>query len=69
MAEATALITKVFPSVMRDYVRERKWLTVLDDGMGAQINRCLRLQPLRAGFCLSDVRLQAKTRIVNEMKI
>ncbi|MDB5772620.1 MAG: hypothetical protein V7606_2841 [Burkholderiales bacterium] len=35
VAEATALIVKVFSGVISDYVRKRKWLTVLGYGMGA----------------------------------
>jgi MFS family permease len=35
VAEATALIVKVFSGVLSDYVRKRKWLTVLGYGMGA----------------------------------
>jgi MFS family permease len=35
VAEATALIVKVFSGVVSDYVRKRKWLTVLGYGMGA----------------------------------
>jgi MFS family permease len=35
VAEATALITKVFSGVLSDYVRKRKWLTVVGYAMGA----------------------------------
>jgi MFS family permease len=35
VAEATALIVKVFSGVVSDYVRKRKWLTVLGYAMGA----------------------------------
>lgn len=35
IAEATALISKVFSGVLSDYVGKRKWLAVLGYGMGA----------------------------------
>ncbi|RJG04949.1 MFS transporter [Noviherbaspirillum cavernae] len=35
VAEATALIVKVFSGVLSDYVGKRKWLTVLGYGLGA----------------------------------
>lgn len=35
IAEATALIAKVFSGVISDYVRKRKWLAVLGYGLGA----------------------------------
>lgn len=35
MAEATALITKVFSGVVSDWIGKRKWLAVLGYGMGA----------------------------------
>lgn len=35
VAEATALITKVFSGVLSDYVGKRKWLAVLGYGLGA----------------------------------
>lgn len=35
VAEATALFAKLFSGVVSDYVRKRKWLTVLGYGLGA----------------------------------
>lgn len=52
LAEATALILKVFSGAISDYVGKRKGLALLGYGLARSVSRCLP-SPLPPGWCLA----------------